>query len=202
MQKSKEQIPNCFFIICGFLLAGTVDIFLALIISSVVMKLYNFDSHIAITYFFGIMFATFPDIDALSHLLKKGNIYADHRDWTHYPIIIFPIFVLIAMFSLPHAIIAALCLIFHYIHDSLDIKENEGIGIKWLAPFKTNVYLISLNKIKNWQLITKAKLQQIKKFEQQKETMVKWVNKNYLAINESSVAGIIALVAIIIFVLW
>jgi hypothetical protein len=178
----------------GLLLVGSIDIAFGIFFAHLVIKLHSHIGHPMFTYAWGVFFALVPDVDALAMKIIGGKIMVDHRDWPHWPVLIVPVFLVCACFSLPYAVLAGLCLLAHYVHDGLNIKEN-GEGIKWLAPFRHGSYLISWKKIKTWGIFIKLSRHRVKKIKGRKETIDNWLNRHYLRPTASSMAGGMFLIA-------
>lgn len=86
----------------------------------------------------GILFALLPDIDMLIFVipgLKK--LFNGHREWTHHPLKYISLTILVFFVAGPvWALLFFLCILFHFIHDSLWI----GNGIAWLGPYSKKRY--------------------------------------------------------------
>jgi len=134
-----------------------------------------------LAYGVGMIAAILPDVSivALSVLSGKENIH--HRDLTHYPLLIIPLFVVIAWFSLFWATLITLCLLAHFIDDTTD----PG-GIKWLAPFSK----------RRFQVLAREPLPLSRE---------QWLEKYYLRPTIKSVAAItlsVIAAALVIWQLW
>ncbi len=183
----------------GALLAGSIDIAFGIFFAHLFLKLYDPAVWPLFAYGFGIVFCLAPDLDVLVMRFTRGRIMADHRTWMHWPILIAPIFLLVSCFSSPFAILAVFCLLEHYVHDSIDIEENDE-GIRWFAPFNYNHYLISWQKIKNLEIFARLSGRRLRKIKNKKETMNSWLAEHYLRPTASSIVGGLLLAASIIMI--
>jgi hypothetical protein len=87
----------------------------------------------------GIGSALLPDIDMLWFGIGRliGSRKADHRSFTHYPLLWVPaVGALYALFGGLVASIVAAGVALHLIHDTVGL----GWGIAWLAPFSYKKY--------------------------------------------------------------
>jgi len=89
---------------------------------------------------FGALFALAPDIDFIFHVHQGRSAKKfghKHRDLLHYPILFILLgFLILLPFGLSYALLFAIAVLLHFIHDSIGI----GWGIQWLYPFKTDYY--------------------------------------------------------------
>src|SRR3989344_1096112 len=87
-----------------------------------------------------------PDTDVLAQNITKGKVTGEHRNCTHYPLLIVPIVTfavwLVSGQSLFWSLVALSCLLAHFIHDTCE----RGPGVAWLAPFKPEKY-------RRWRLV-------------------------------------------------
>jgi hypothetical protein len=186
----------------GLLLAGSFDIAFGVFFAHLSIKSCHHFGHPLFTYLFGVFFALLPDVDALAMKIFRGKIMADHRDWPHWPILIIPAGAAIWYFSPFYAVLAGLCLLEHYVHDSLNIKEND-MGIRWFAPFNQNYYLISWRRIKNAGIFARLSKRRINKIRGRRETIDRWLEKHYLHPTVSSmVGGMLLAFTIILAIVW
>ncbi len=121
-----------------------------------------------------IVFCLLPDTDIFYFLFKKYVIKVDiidHRSWIHYPIIYFPIYLLIfsieSFSNLNHQIstIFGLAIVWHFLHDTLFI----GWGVMWGWPFSKRKYKIFPDK--DGQVTSKLLLSWLPEDE---ERIIKW----------------------------
>jgi len=100
-------------------------------------------------YFYpiGAFLSLLPDVDFIWAVLKRetGAGHRTHRRIPHYPIVMIGLLWLVLGISsifwpilVRWALIGTLCLLGHYIHDSLGLK----LGIPWLAPWKDMFFMI------------------------------------------------------------
>lgn len=177
----------------GAFLAGSMDMAIGNVIAYSMIKIFQPEEKPIFIYLFAVIFSLLPDIDALLQSISRDKILSDHRHLPHYPLLMIPLtFIIINFFSAFYAFLAILCLFSHYIHDSLDLEEN-GDGIKWLAPFNNSQYQICVKKTNTETFITEISKEKIKKIKTKKESMYRWMKKYYLKITENSLSGIIAL---------
>lgn len=97
--------------------------------------------------FTGIFFALLPDIDFFIEFAKHGSVggkvIREHREIIHFPFFYAPFFVLLlVVFGVKWAILFGLCLLAHFLHDSIGI----GWGIKWFWPFSQKSYKLFSEK--------------------------------------------------------
>lgn len=196
------KIGNKLLFLLGAFLAGATDMAMGNFIAHLMIKIFNPQEHHLFIYFFAITFALIPDIDALMPNDHK-KMLSDHRKWPHWPLLIIPlIFFIINFFSFFYALLASLCLLAHYIHDSIDLQENEG-GIEWLAPLSDSQYKISIKKIKTEKLIIEIPREKINRIKKRRETMQRWLKKYYLKITENSLVGVLTLIiSLLINIIW
>lgn len=193
-------------IIVGFFLAGALDMAGGILIAFFLLKTFPGAAPKLQACLAGAVFAVFPDVDGLKQIktiIREGRLYVDHRLWTHYPLVVLPIAAaLLAPLSPFYAILAVLCLLFHYVHDSLDLEEN-GEGIKWLAPLRHHYYHLSWKKIRSLKVIIRLTAREAEKLKHKKETMEEWLEKHYLKISPHSLSGVFVLfVSIFTAILW
>lgn len=89
----------------------------------------------------GLMSALLPDIDMLWFCIGRllGSKEADHRSFTHYPLLYIPVIgLLYALWGGLVASVAALGVLIHLAHDTIGL----GWGIAWLAPFSYHKYRV------------------------------------------------------------
>lgn len=118
-------------LLLGAVLAASLDASSGVIIAHFVCLIFKKMPTLSV-YLVGSMAALLPDISiAVFGLCGKyltGTYH--HREFTHYPLLIAPIFLVISLFSPFWGCLASLCLLAHFIDDSFD----PG-GLAWLAPF-------------------------------------------------------------------
>lgn len=134
----------------GLGLASMLDAGTGMIMTQVIGWLLHW--HIAwYNYLVGIIFAMLPDVDMIFQYIQEfsGGDESDssHKALpTHYPPVMIPTvsiltWIACALLSVStnYALLAILCLLAHYFHDSWQSQEN-GPGVRWLAPFKKEYY--------------------------------------------------------------
>ena len=84
---------------------------------------------------FGVAAVLLPDVDIITiPLFGKWH----HRTHTHFPLTYIPLIALAFVFLLaPYAVLFALAVLAHFIHDTLGL----GFGIRWLWPFSQRRFL-------------------------------------------------------------
>jgi len=193
-----------------------LDIAVGLLFAHLLSKLFHYQDLSFFAYFWGVIFALLPDIDTAS-VFWKEKLYADHRSWPHYPllmfVIIFPIvaissFLLLGFISFFYLSLAFCGLLWHYLHDSWDNIENEE-GIQWGAPFFSyNRYVISvspsLDAKKGWFVLTGSFVKRvadktIQRMKERKETAMEFWEKHYMKETWDAYQGVVILfVAVLI----
>lgn len=122
-------------LVIGLFLVATPDISGGLLIAHFIVKFAHLTAQ-STFYLWGVFFALLPDVDFLRSIIKakmkKMSVPRDsetHRWITHWPLIMLPLCGFLAgLFSGYLAVLALLCLLFHFCHDSI------GSEIQWLAP--------------------------------------------------------------------
>lgn len=99
-------------------------------------------------YLSGIIFAKLPDVDEVIpfaiELLGGPENDSSHKSLpTHYPLLVIPAVTGVALLVAPwpYALLAGVCLFVHFFHDSWQSQE-DGPGIRWLAPFGKRYYQV------------------------------------------------------------
>jgi hypothetical protein len=137
-----------------------------------------------------------PDLDIpLSKLFisSKPEHISNHRDMLHIPLAIIPIFAVLYYFSAFWAYLVGLCLLAHFIHDSL----GSGYGVKWLQPLSQNSYKFCPEHIICWWTPEYVKKHPITM------TLDEALEKYYLKWTSESIPGVIlAIVAIVMIKFW
>lgn len=116
-----------------------LDIGAGILLSILVGTIFNIDIS-AFWIISGILFALLPDIDMVSYFIKTRILKKpvdDHRSFTHYPIVYLPL--IIATYFIvgaPYSVLFALCVYFHFIHDTLWL----GWGISWFWPITSRKF--------------------------------------------------------------
>lgn len=94
----------------------------------------------------GMVFAMFPDIDAIPELLRRGRVGAhkgyehDHRTFLHYPIISVPIGLVVWWLFGYWGLLWLIALVLHLIND----LYGTGWGIPLLYPITNRRYKINI----------------------------------------------------------
>lgn len=137
-------------LLIGLALASMLDMSAGIIIAHALCKLFSVSPSMLI-YGSAALIALAPDISILGQLISgKKSLNSHHRELTHYPLLIIPVFAMIAWFSLFWAALVGLCLLAHFLDDTAD----PG-GVKWLAPFTQRSFQILTVergplKLKDW----------------------------------------------------
>lgn len=89
----------------------------------------------------GALFAILPDLDFFIELFQRGTVggkkLGSHRVLTHIPLLFVVPFVLLYVFaSAPIAILFAICILWHFVHDI----QGMGYGYRLFYPFSTRFY--------------------------------------------------------------
>ncbi|OQA04636.1 MAG: hypothetical protein BWY68_00194 [bacterium ADurb.Bin400] len=145
-------------------------------------------------YALGIILAWLPDIDILAQKAKSQAIDSKHRSMiTHQPMLFMAITlgatVLLVGTSAPnHAEfwlpLVTLCLLFHYLHDSLG--QANRWGIEWLAPFSGRLYQIGMIKDGKRRLVCSWTPEEAGKI-----PLEEWLATYYLRPTSESIGGIL-----------
>jgi hypothetical protein len=110
-----------------------LDIGAGILLSIFVGTIFNIDIS-PLWILLGVIFALLPDIDMVSYFIKTRVLKKsvnDHRSFTHYPIMYIPIIIATYfIFGAPYSLLLALCVYFHFIHDTFWL----GWGISWFWP--------------------------------------------------------------------
>jgi hypothetical protein len=123
-----------------------LDIALGILLSLGVAEYFSIEAT-PLLIAFGIAAALLPDIDIITIPLL-GKWY--HRTYTHYPLLYLPLIVLsFLLFPTPYAVLFTLCILMHFIHDSIGIG---WWGIAWLWPFSQRRFLFFPEKERRDQL--------------------------------------------------
>lgn len=124
-----------------------MDFGLSIIYVLLLSKVFNVTPTIA-TFILSVIFGVLPDFDIPFELLKRGRIGGKeegfHRKVTHYPLLYFPVIsVVFGLFGAFWAVLLAVNLISHFIHDII----GSGWGIKLFWPISE----------KNWKIFANPK---------------------------------------------
>jgi len=130
-------------------LNALIDLSMGAIIVHLMGKIFGYDVPF---YFYpiGAVLAVLPDVDYPYHLFQvvrgKRKFTQTHRMVPHYPVImIIPICSTLGILGIFYpvffywALVALLCLVSHYTHDTIE-------GIRWLAPWGGNYYRFSVRR--------------------------------------------------------
>lgn len=200
-------------ILIGTGMVMLTDLGAGITIASVMGKILGMDLIFYVLFIFaGMSFALSPDIKVFFLIRTKRELH-HHRGMDHYPLIIIPwaigfagfIFILsifwpaFARFPIFGAILVALCMLSHLIHDSF-AKEEEGVGIQWLAPFSKKSYTIFSKKGKG------EKRKPINSYtEEEAEARLssepnfkEWLEKDWLKLTPESASGLTIFIGAII----
>ena len=114
------------------------DVMAGLLVAHVALKVPGYETLWLWAYPWGVFWAVAPDLDAALQIFSDGKLDTHHRDLTHKPLAQVGI-ALVAAVAFPFfGLIAAACLVAHFLDDS--IGNDTGWGIKWLWPFSENQY--------------------------------------------------------------
>jgi hypothetical protein len=101
-----------------------------------------FDSTITpITLLLGGIFALLPDFDVLPHILMGKEVTFDHHQtlWHRPALVLVVVGGLLYVFgTTTWCVIAVICLIYHYLHDTGWVSKATGIA--WLWPFSARAF--------------------------------------------------------------
>ena len=183
------------------------DIAFGIFIIHAMGKTFGFDPPI---YFYPIggFLSLLPDIDYLYALWQKwrGEKKADetHRRLPHYPIVMVILicsilgilFIFWSIFGY-WAVVAALCLLSHYVHDSI---EGEW-GLRWLAPRGKKFYKLFSKKEGKRRFVCSFTPEELRS----KPLMddMEWLETYYLRPTKRSVTGALLFIgAVLIATFW
>lgn len=151
-------------------------------------------------YLIGMFLALLPDIDVPIMWLYKHRHFSIHRLGTHYPMMVIPVIclsLLILSVIWPilgyWALVAFICLLFHYIHDSI----GKEVGEKWLWPIdKKNYYKFFIKKNGKRRIVVSLNEKEIKvrPFEE-------WLKDN-LRPTTTSITGVVLIIMAILFIVF
>ena len=129
--------------VVGMGMAALTDIAVGIVIVHLIGKVFGYNVPIYF-YPFGVFLSLFPDIDYPYNLWyewRKKKAHESHRKFPHYPIVTIPficcVLGILSIFwpiFIYWTVVAAFCLLGHYIHDSI-----EG-QLRWLAPVGKKYY--------------------------------------------------------------
>jgi hypothetical protein len=193
-----------------------LDIAVGILLAHVLIKFFHYQDLSFFAYFWGVVFALLPDMDTM-FVFRKEKLYADHRSWPHYPLLMFMIvlpivaiysYLFVGFISFFYLSLAFGGLLWHYLHDSWDNIENQE-GVQWGAPFFSyNRYVISvnpsLNNKKGWFVLTgyfvkRVADKTIQRMKERKETAMEFWEKHYMKETWDAYQGVVVLfVAILI----
>jgi len=155
------------------------------------------------TYFYliGMFLALLPDIDTPIMWLYKHGHFSIHRLGTHYPLIIIPVICLpLIILSVIWpilgywALVAFICLLFHYIHDSI----GKEVGEKWLWPIdKKNYYKFFIKKNGKRRIVVALNEKEIKV-----RSIEEWLKDSLRPTPTSIIGVVIVIVVILIIAFW
>lgn len=146
-----------------------------------------------ISYGMAIILVLLPDFDVIVQKIDEGKITGMHKkNMSHYLLIMIPIIsIVLLLFSSFWSLVGALCLIIHYIHDTLE----EGPGIPWFAPFYSQRYLLR-KRVDGWRFrLTNNELSVL-----YADVMEEWLERDYLHITPKSVLGVATLFVVLILI--
>ncbi len=179
----------------GIGLAVLTDVAAGLVIFHLMGKAFNYELPIYF-YLVGVFFSLLPDSDLF---LMKIRIIKDHHQFpSHYPIVIIPICLIVylvssALFVHPGfwASVAGLCLLGHYLDDSLG--RTTGIGLRWGMPFGKKYYTFL-----PWRVLTEEEIKKLRLLSPEE-----WFEAYYLKVTPELLVGIGLLIgAMILVALW
>lgn len=95
-------------------------------------------------YLLGVTFANLPDIDALASLKRIYDHHSNLKNFSHYPVNWFIVFVFVALLAIPFHVrffytylgLATLNVFLHFVLDTFSIYQ----GIAWLGPWNKRKY--------------------------------------------------------------
>lgn len=137
----------------GLFQAGLFDLACGPFIAHVVHKTLHHEHPTLWIYPLASLISVLPDADILLKVSRRQEIDTTHRDTVLHqplPMILIP-GTLLTLVSWFWALIWTICLLAHYLHDTL---EQEG-GIPWLAPFRYHKYnLLNKDRAGRYHLLT------------------------------------------------
>lgn len=189
----------------GLMIAMLTDIASGLFIEHLFRKITGYSPSwivlgVNLSYLRGPFLSLFPDLDAIGQFIGKKSVNAEHRTHLHTPLIVISgwlvFFALLSFLWSPAfvwwALLSALCLIAHSLHDSI----GSGGGVRWAWPFSNEYY--QLFSIRERRLFSVWKPTEWEYY-----GLEDWLERFFLKPTVESVTGVIAVVtAVILIVLW
>jgi LexA-binding, inner membrane-associated putative hydrolase len=118
------------------------------ILAYAILKIVNGSDFDFVALLFFVFIAILPDLDMIPFLFFRKKLkYSSHRRIGHHPLIVIPLYSLMAtycshyFFNIPLGYVFISCcllLFFHFIHDSF-----SSIGLHWLSPFSWDYYRVT-----------------------------------------------------------
>ncbi len=200
--------------IVGTVIAALTDVGMGVLILHLARRIFDYQIPApfylfgvpVIFYMAGMAFPLIPDLNVLRLAILGKRIDEKHRTWDHYPIIMILsvsiVFYFISFFwadAIFWGIVIDLCLLYHYIHDSIEV--GGGTGMQWLGPFSEKYYQLFARKDGKRRLISSFRYEDFQK--ESLVTLEEWLDKYYLKPTFKSLSGIaIFLVAISLPLIW
>lgn len=124
----------------GLFQIGFLDLVAGVFIAHVLHKVSGEGPTPLLIYLLGALITALPDLDILVTLSQKKILNLTHRNTIfHKPLLFMAIPTLLLSFvSSFWALLWALTLFFHYLHDTV----GESSGIQWLSPFRPNKFAL------------------------------------------------------------
>jgi len=188
--KTKEQAMKKLIKFCtGLFLAGSIDISLGILAAHLLCRIFHHPLSFWI-YLAGIFFTLIPDIDAVIQKIKENKIDSSHRKFLHCPVFILLPFAATIPLSPFWAILASVCFLLHFLHDSMGNKENRP-GIMWLWPYSSNYYQFGGKKRGERNLFCPWTPEELKK--RRPISVRRWLEKHYGRLPAEAFTGILLL---------
>lgn len=176
-----------------------LDIAIGIVAPLFVAHLFQFEATGGFVLF-GILSSLLPDIDIIVYGFRKYVLHRkinDHRSWTHYPIVYILLSPAVFIFMSPlHGIVFLLCILFHFIHDSLWI----GWGVSWFWPFSNRRY--KFFPLKNGKSARQLKMTWLPREDEAIQKQLHdshWIRDFYLRISVVSIVEYSAIIISLVF---
>ena len=135
---SRESPMGPIRLVYGLTVSTFPDVMAGLLLAHVALKVPGHEGLWLLAYPWGVFWAVAPDLDAALQIFSHGELDTRHRDRIHKPLVLVGIALLSALVFPFFGLIAAACLVAHFLDYS--IGNDTGWGIKWLWPFSENQY--------------------------------------------------------------
>ena len=137
--------------------------------------------------FFGIL----PDMDVLAQFFREKKIDAEHKSWTHIPMLMIPAVLIISFLanaclhgtSLFWAFMPASCIFAHLVHDMCE----RGPGVAIFAPFSNRKY----RRPRFVEGKLRIRMSGRESAIERTVTLDQWLEREYLHVTANSTLGVI-----------